>query len=182
MATMAETARRLALASALVSGYCDHAEHLEKADRGEIGRAGAELRMLAVELAAANEIDLVEAYRRRLEEVERRHPLYPAGGFAAIDEIPDHPTWRLLQTVQWNHDRHYHPDVLGLSRYEQLRHYAFHLAKLAGAGAEAAGGDIDALFQSRFPDVLLFGLKLATLVNEALPDEPLAVATVDDEH
>jgi hypothetical protein len=138
-------------------------------------RAGAELRALAVELAALNAIDLVDAYRRRLESVERRHPLYPAGGFAAGDQIPDQPTWHLLQAVQWNHDRNYHPDVFGLSRYEQLRHYAFHLAKLASAGAEAAGGNTGALFDVRFPDVLLFGLKLATLANESLPDEPVSL-------
>jgi hypothetical protein len=171
--TLAEAALRLARASALISGYCDHAEHLEAAAREDIVRAGAELRTLAVELAAANSINLVEVYRHRLESVERRHPLYPAGGFNAADQIPDQPTWHLLQVVQWNHDRNYHPDVFGLSRYEQLRHYAFHLAKLASAGAEAAGGYAGALFEVRFPDVLLFGLKLATLVNESLPDDPV---------
>ena len=175
MSTLDEAAVRLARASALVSGYCDHAEHLEAVERQDIVRAGAELRGLALELAAANAIDLVDAYRRRLETVERRNPLYPAGGFAAIDHIPDEPTWHLLQEVQWNHDRHYHPDVFGLSRYEQLRHFAFHLAKLASAGAEAAVGDTGALFDVRFPDVLLFGLKLATLMNESLPQDRLTL-------
>jgi len=170
-----DAAARLATTSARVSGYCDRSEHLEPTDQEVIRTAGAELRMLAVELAAEKQIDLVQAYRRRLESVEQRHPLYPAGGFAAVDQIPDKgASYQLLQRVQWDHDRYYHPDVLGLSRYEQLRHYAFHLAKLAGAASEAATGDTNDFFERRLPDLLLFGLKLATLVNEPLPDQPLA--------
>ncbi len=76
--------------------------------------------------------------------------------------------------MQWEHDRHYHPDVLGLSRYEQIRHYAFHLAKLSGAAAEAASGDESDFLARRLPDLLLFGLKLATLTNEPLPDEQVS--------
>jgi hypothetical protein len=133
------------------------------------------LRRLAVDLAAAKQIDLIEAYRARLESVEQRHPLYPAGGFDGAQEISEQNlTWRQLQRVQWEHDRHYHVDVLGLSRYEQIRHYAFHLAKLAGAVAEAATGDDFDFFERRLPDLLLFGLKLATLTNEKLPDQHIA--------
>ena len=77
--------------------------------------------------------------------------------------------------MQWEHDRNYHPDVLGLSRYEQLRHYAFHLAKLAGAAAAAASGDESDFLARRLPDLLLFGLKLATLTNEPLPDEQVSL-------
>lgn len=161
----------LAAASASLAGYCDRAEHLEKTDPELIRDVGATLRSLAVKLAENNQIDLVGAYRSRLEGVEQRHPLYPAG-FAALDAIPSQgATWRQLQGVQWEHDRHYHPDVLGLSRYEQLRHYAFHLAKLAGAAAKAADGDESDFLARRLPDLLLFGLKLATLTNERLPDE-----------
>jgi hypothetical protein len=175
MPTLSEAAVRLAATSAGVAAYCDRAEHLEPTDREAIRTAGSELRTLALELAGDKQIDIVQAYRRRLESVEQRHPLYPAGGFAAVDQIPDQSaSWQLLQRVQWDHDRHYHPDVLGLSRYEQLRHYAFHLAKLAGAASEAANGDESDFFERRLPDLLLFGLKLATLVNEALPDQPLA--------
>lgn len=175
MSTLSEAAVRLAITSASVSGYCDRAEHLEPTDREVISAAGAELRALAVKLAADKQVDLVDAYRSRLESIERRHPLYPAGGFAAVDHFPrEATTWRQLQSVQWDHDRHYHPDVLGLSRYEQLRHYAFHVAKLAGAAVEAAAGDSADFYERRLPDLLLFGLKLATLVNEPLPEQPLA--------
>lgn len=167
-----DAAARLATASASIAGYCDRAEHLEPTDPTVIHTVALTLRELAVELAAEQEIDIVEAYRTRLEAVEQRHPLYPAGGYAAVETIPDHgATWRQLQRVQWEHDRNYHPDVLGLSRYEQLRHYAFHLAKLAGAAAQT-GGDAERDFLTRrLPDLLLFGLKLATLVNEQLAEQ-----------
>lgn len=170
-----DAAATLAAASASVASYCDRAEHLEKTDPNLIRETGATLRDVALELAVDNQIDLVQTYRSRLEGVERRHPLYPSGGFAAVDAIPiEGATWRQLQQVQWDHDRHYHPDVLGLSRYEQLRHYAFHVAKLAGAAAEAAAGDESDFLTRRLPDLLLFGLKLATLTNEQLPDEQLS--------
>jgi hypothetical protein len=87
---------------------------------------------------------------------------------AAI-EVED-ATWRQLQRAQWEHDRHYHPDVLDLSRFKQLRHYTFHLAKLTGAAAETRSGDESDFLARRLPDLLLFGLKLATLTNEQLPD------------
>lgn len=172
MPTLEQAAARLSIISARISGYCDRAEHLEATDRSAISSSGVDLRALAVELAGDNAVDIVGAYRLRLESVERRHPLYPAGGFAALDNIPERgASWRLLQTVQWDHDRHYHPDVLGLSRYEQLRHYAFHVAKLAGAAAEAASGDSSDFFERRLADLLLFGLKFATLMNEALTEQ-----------
>jgi hypothetical protein len=169
-----DAAPRLATASASIAGYCDRAEHLEPTDPTEIRTAGATLREIALELAAEREIDIVQAYRTRLEAVEQRHPLYPAGGYAAVEAIPEQgATWRQLQRAQWEHDRNYHPDVLGLSRYEQLRHYAFHLAKLAAAAATEGDAERDFLAR-RLPDLLLFGLKLATLVNEQLPEQPVA--------
>lgn len=167
-----DAAARLATASARIAGYCDRAEHLEPTDPTVIRTAGLTLREVALELAAERQIDIVEAYRMRLEVVEQRHPLYPAGGYAAVEAIPEHgATWRQLQCAQWEHDRHYHPDVLGLSRYEQLRHYAFHLAKLAGAAAASDGETERDFVERRLPDLLLFGLKLATLVNEQLPEQ-----------
>jgi hypothetical protein len=143
-----------------------------------IRTAGATLREVAVELAIERDISIVQAYRMRLHAVEQRHPLYPADGFAAVEAIPEHNArWRELQQVQWQHDRHYHPDVLGLSRYEQLRHYAFHLAKLAGSAAQATTGDDHDFYARRLPDILLFGLKLATLVNEQLTTESVQDAS-----
>lgn len=80
-----------------------------------------------------------------------------------------------VQLVQLEHDRAYHLDVLGLSRADQLRHYAFHVAKLAGSFARRARGQAgdEEIVERRLPDVLLFGIKLATVMAERLPDEPL---------
>jgi hypothetical protein len=47
------------------------------------------------------------------------------------------------------HDRHFHPDVIGLRTLDQLRHYVLHLAKLVGVFAEAA--DLDASARGACP-------------------------------
>ena len=51
-------------------------------------------------------------------------------------------SWRALQLVQAEHDRHYHPDVCGLTKGEQLRHYALHLAKIVGGEIKASAWEI----------------------------------------
>ena len=61
-------------------------------------------------------------------------------------------TWRDLQLVQGDHDRYYHPDVLGMAKDQQLRHYALHLAKAVGAFAEPR--EAQELLHRRLPDVL----------------------------
>jgi hypothetical protein len=48
-----------------------------------------------------------------------------------------------------------------------------HFAKLAGAASEAANGAESDFMERRLRDLLPFGLKLATLVNEPPPDQPL---------
>ena len=53
----------------------------------------------------------------------------------------------------------------------ELRHYAFHLAKIVGAFADAANPD--ELINRRLPDVLLFAIKLRTAMGKRLSDEPL---------
>jgi hypothetical protein len=114
-------------------------------------------------------------YARRLGQIERRHPLFPVADFDGGARAAAAKTWRDLQTVQAEHDRHYHPDVAGLSRYEQLRHYTFHVAKIAGALAqlsETESSEAKDFIERRVPDALLFGIKLATLVSEPLPEEP----------
>ena len=45
----------------------------------------------------------------------------------------------------------------------------------SGAAAEAAAGDDSDFLARRLPDLLLFGLKLATLTNEPLPDEQVSL-------
>jgi hypothetical protein len=56
-----------------------------------------------------------------------------------------------------------------------LRHYALHVAKLAGATAAVVRGDAEApdSLARRVPVMLLFGLKLATETGLKLSEEPL---------
>jgi hypothetical protein len=163
----------LATESAAVSNYCDHVEHNELTEVEDVRKAGAVLRATAVRLSSAGGYDPVELYARRLAVIEARHVLHTEDSFdgeAAALEIDD---WRGLQLVQADHDRAYHADVIGLTKCDQLRHYALHVAKLAGATAQAARAELDRAdwLQRRVPDMLLFGLKLATVTSESLPTE-----------
>jgi hypothetical protein len=168
----------LAAASAAVANYCDHVEHNEHTDLEDVRDAGAVLRATAVRLSSIGGCDPVELYARRLAVIEARHVLRMEDSFdgeAAAREVGD---WRALQVVQADHDRAYHADVIGLTKCDQLRHYALHVAKLAGATAQVARGELDRAdwLQRRVPDMLLFGLKLATVTSEALSAEKVEVA------
>jgi hypothetical protein len=169
-------ALELACASAAVANYCDHGEHNEPTDRAWVLDAGRTLRALACDVAGHEGEDLQERYAARLASIERRNPLWEPerydGGAAAAGAS----TWRALQLVQADHDRWYHPDVVGLPKQDQLRHYALHVAKLTGALAEIAqgSGDVADFCARRLPDLLLFGVKLPTVVGHRLPDTPLS--------
>jgi hypothetical protein len=157
--------------AAAVANYCDHVEHNEPAETSWVLDAGDELARLAFEFAHAAGLDLLELYAERLGAIEARnvlaHPDGPDGRTAALAAA----TWSDLQLVQVEHDRYYHPDVFGLARTEQLRHYAFHLAKVVGAFAEPA--EPEDLISRRLPDVLLFAIKLQTVMGRRLAEEPL---------
>jgi hypothetical protein len=172
----AEWALELAQAAAAVCNYCDHVDHNESVDREWIFEAGRTLRDLACQVATYEDEDLLGLYVDRLRVVEARNPLRRSGGFDGGAMAARAKTWRDLQLSQAEHDRHYHPDVIGLSKFAQLNHYALHLAKLAGALAEVAQGVADPVDfrQRRLPDMLLFGIKLATVTGKALPEKPLA--------
>lgn len=158
-----------------VANACDHAEHNEQADIGAVRRAGEELRLLAVELAAREARDAIDLYANRLVQIEARNVLSHEGSFDAAPLVRRAATWRELQLVQAEHDRAYHADVAGLSKAEQLRHYALHVAKLAGATAVLARGgtDVKDWLERRVPDMVLFGIKLATVTGHKLPDDTL---------
>jgi hypothetical protein len=66
--------------------------------------------------------------------------------------------------------------VVGLTKSDQLRHYALHLAKLAAATAGIVRGEVEVedWIARRLPDMFLFGLKLATVTGQKLEDQPLA--------
>jgi hypothetical protein len=171
-------AAAVAQASGEIADYCDSAEHNEAVARERVPHAGATLRSHAVGLASALDLDIFELYACRLGEIEQR------GIAGALPDAFDGAaaarsarSWLQLQLVQLRHDRHYHPDVAGLSNLDQLRHYAFHLAKLAAAysAAQTDAGAREDLVHRRLADTLLFGIKLATVVGQRLSAEPLVL-------
>ena len=157
--------------AAAVANYCDHVEHNEPADPAWVTVAGEKLAHAAFEYATAARRNLVQLYAARLGSIEARSPLAERNGFNGSQAALAANTWRELQLVQSAHDRAYHPDVVGMSKLDQLRHYAFHLTKIVGVFAEAR--DEVELFERRLPDALLFAIKLRTVVGSPLPDTPL---------
>lgn len=176
IAPFQEFALRLAPQAAAVANYCDHIEHNEIADRGWVLEAGEHLRRLACELATRPGLSPIDLYAERLGEIEARNVLVHPGSYDGHRAALEARTWRDLQLVQVEHDRHYHPDVLGMAKDQQLRHYALHLAKAVGAFAEPR--DQQELLHRRLPDVLLFAIKLSTVMGARLPDEVLPRPTV----
>jgi hypothetical protein len=170
--TTAEDLAVTAIAAAQVANFCDHADHNEPSEPSWVTGAGATLRRVAERIAVRTGINLLAAYGDRLGAVESRstHDGFngPAAALAAT-------TWRDLQQVQEEHDRVYHPDVFGTRKSDQLNHYALHLCKLVGAlGLTLTDeGELDDFRSRRLPDMLLFGIKLATVMGQKLPDEPL---------
>lgn len=168
--------RALVRAAASLASYCEHVEHNEAHVVDDAVQAGDSLRAIGVALARAAEVSLLELYRARIEAIEAAS-LHSA---TAIDGIVDMPgvdalrhatTWRQVQIAQVLHDRRFHPDVFGLPKLEQLRHYTLHVTKLAGLLVDAGEPDGWRQFaHHRLPDLAVFGVKLATVLNRALPD------------
>jgi hypothetical protein len=163
--------------AAAVANYCDHVEHNEVADRDWVLGAAEDLALLAFELADAVGLELMELYAERLGAIEARNVLARPAGFDGHAAALEAETWRDLQIVQVEHDRFYHPDVVGLTKAEQLRHYALHLAKIVGAFAEAS--DADELIARRLPDTLLFAIKLHTVMGNRLSEDRLPPVSSD---
>ncbi len=168
--------------AATVANVCDHVEHNEHADISDVRVAASRLRTAGIALAVQFELDPVGLYRNRLVAVERRNVLFDPDLFDAAGAVPTDATWAQLQRVQIAHDRAYHPDVLGMPKLEQLRHYALHVAKLAGAIASTLDGSVapEDLARRRLPDCLIFGIKLSTVTGERLADERLSAAPADN--
>jgi hypothetical protein len=164
-------ALRLAPLAAAVANYCDHVEHNEIADRDWVIAPAADLRDASTEFAARSGLSPVDLYAERLGEIEARNVLARPGGYDGHRAALEARTWRDLQLVQSDHDHHYHPDVVGMAKDQQLRHYALHLTKAVGAFAEPR--DEQELLHLRLPDVLLFAVKLPTVMGVRLPDEEL---------
>lgn len=170
-------ALRIAPLAAAVANFCDHIEHNEFADRAWVLDAALGLREGASELASSHRVSLSEVYAQRLGEIEARNVIARPDGFDGPQAARAARTWRDLQMVQAAHDREYHPDVLGLAKTEHLRHIALHLSKVVGAFAEPRGDR--ELLDQRLPDVLLFSIKLSTVMGSRLPDEPAFPTSAD---
>lgn len=165
----------LALAAGEVALYCDRAEHAEEADVALLRSCAERLLNLSVRTSQALRCDVFVLYATRLGAVERRAAVVPGGAFDGAAAAAAAETWRDLQHVQAAHDRDHHPDVMGLARLDQVRHCAFHVAKIVSWAARAREDDRDLphVRDVRIPDALLFGLKLATLARVRLPSAAL---------
>jgi hypothetical protein len=158
-----------------IANYCDHVEHNETSDHGAIRDGGENLRRLAVEIAGSFDVDLRELYAERLAAIERRNVLGHDGAYDGAYAARCAVSLRELQLALAEHDRFYHPDVVGMSKWDQLHHHVLHLIKLAAATAAVVttGESVDDWLSRRVPDMFLFGLKLSTVSGERLPDTPL---------
>ena len=168
--------RALTKAAARLAGFCEHVEHNEPNSVSEAAHAGERLREIAAELSARSGLSLAEMYAARIRAVEQgsllRHlSLFDTGaGLVGADALDMAKTWDEVQVCQVIHDRQFHPDVFGLPKVEQIRHYTFHVTKLAGLFVEAIDNDDWESFQSeRLADVAIFGVKIATVCNIRLP-------------
>lgn len=170
-------ASRIAAAIAL---YCDRSEHNEPTTRDGLRDAAEALRFLAASVSQSIGADLVHLYAARLDQVERLSAAEPNLPSPSA-EARRAKTWRDLQVAQLRHDRHYHADVFGLSRRDQLIHMALHVSKLAGAVAllfDAEPAQWVDFERRRLPDMLLFGIKLSTVTGEKLSDEAVQFRTL----
>jgi hypothetical protein len=176
MSTYTDDMRDLAIAAGDVANYCDHADHNEVVEAAWVLGAAETLRVVASRIAAREGVDLLALYVDRLAAIEARNVGGGSGGFDGAAAALASSTWRELQLVQLEHDRVYHPDVLGLHKSEQLRHYSLHLAKLVAALArEPSEREEHADFIARrLPDMLLFGIKLTTVMGKKLPETSVA--------
>jgi hypothetical protein len=170
-----EAVPALVRAAGLLARFCDRTEHNEASERSEVIDAGGVLRETSLRLFGGMGLDPVGSYVARLSRVESRYPLADARVLDATGSERTAETWRDLQQVQARHDAAYHPDVIGMPKLEQLRHYTLHVAKLAWLTQEAPSDEslMEDYVRNRLPDLLLFGIKLATVVGMILPDEPI---------
>lgn len=167
--------------SGTLATHCDRVEHNEIASRDTVIEMGDALRELASSTSRSHCLDLAALYGARLGAIEAKHPAFRLNPFDGRQGVEQAKTWADLQAVQYMHDVTYHPDVAGLAKYDQLRHYTLHVSKLAKLALEASelhGGSAWVPFLTeRLPDLAVFGVKLATVCGHKLPTEPIAAST-----
>ncbi len=174
---MTDVALDLAVAAGQIANYCDHVEHNETTVREDVFACAQTLLDTALKMAGSR-YDLISLYAERIEQIEMAKVLFRKDRMFVIP-IQIAKSWREIQLVQAEHDSYYYQDVVGLARVEQMRHYALHVAKLAGIFARAAKGADQALtaqdlIEQRVPDTLLFAIKIFTALNEKMSDQPFA--------
>ena len=86
------------------------------------------LPFVALVLARESRMSLLDLYRTRIEAVETAsiHSATALDGIVEMsgaDALRHATTWKQVQVAQLLHDRRFHPDVFGLSKVDQLRHY-----------------------------------------------------------
>ncbi len=174
-ATLSRAAFALIRSASACAAFCEHIEHNEPATTQQVVAAAESMRLLAAQLADQSGLSLRQAYEDRIRGVEASSILrYVATAertaLTGADALTSSRRWDEIQIAQLAHDRQFHPDVLGLSKIDQLRHYTFHITKLAGMLADAVEhGGWTAFRDERLADIAVFGVKLATVCNERLP-------------
>lgn len=163
----------LVRAAGTLATYCDRAEHSEVVDRQSVTAAARSLRCLAVATSHETGCDLHALYGERISEIEQRHPAFTDDMFDGASTVRIAKTWAQLQSAQYRHDKAYHPDVIGLAKWDQVRHYTLHISKLAMLSLEASESETDwnEFLVRRLPDIVIFGIKLSTVCGERLSDE-----------
>ncbi|MFC6609810.1 hypothetical protein ACFQFC_22605 [Amorphoplanes digitatis] len=158
--------------AAELARHCDRAEHNEQVDRAKLLGAAADLRAMGWRLSAGFGADLRQRYADRLEMLESRHPLAGGGAFDGGEAVRVSKTLLELQRAQIRHDMVYHPDVAGMPKYAQLRHFTLHLTKLTALLLDAIDGhDRDDFVNHRIADIFIFGIKISTVAGERLSEE-----------
>ena len=174
-AALSRAAFSLIRSASACAAFCEHIEHNEPTTTQQVVAAADSMRQLAAQLADQSGLSLRQAYEDRIRAVEASSMLrYVATTerteLAGADALASSRRWDEVQIAQLAHDRQFHPDVFGLSKIEQLRHYTFHVTKLAGMLADAVEQKSwNAFRDERLADVAVFGVKLATVCNERLP-------------
>jgi len=170
-----DSARGVIRAAAALAGFCEHVEHNEPTIQQLPIDAARRLRAIAVDLATGTELDLARSYTARIAHVERTSlhsqvPGSPIPFLPGADAMTAASTWAEFQLAQVVHDRQFHPDVFGLSKIDQLRHYTLHVTKLAGLLIDAIdSNDWPSFSPHRLSDLAIFGVKIATTCNDRLP-------------
>lgn len=168
--------RALTRAAAELAGFCEHVEHNEPNSVESAANAGERLREIASQLSVRSGVSLVARYAARIRAVEEKSLLRHATLFddemslAGAEALAFATTWDELQVGQIIHDRQFHPDVFGMSKIDQIRHYELHVTKLAGLLVDAIEyNEWDTFQQERLADIAIFGVKIATVCNVELP-------------